>query len=94
MDVRRYADLFLTESRDHLTAFNHLLLEWERDPAAPEPVGGIFRAVHTIKGMAATYIQGIITVGARTVVLLQTGRLVTSSERISLEAIQAEPVHG
>ncbi|MDP3774682.1 MAG: chemotaxis protein CheA [Gemmatimonadales bacterium] len=54
MDVRRYADLFLTESRDHLTAFNHLLLEWERDPAAPEPVGGIFRAVHTIKGMAAT----------------------------------------
>ncbi len=54
MDVRQYADLFLTESRDHLTAFNHLLLEWERDPAAQEPVGGIFRAVHTIKGMAAT----------------------------------------
>lgn len=54
MDVRQYADLFLSESRDHLTAFNHLLLEWERDPAAQEPVGGIFRAVHTIKGMAAT----------------------------------------
>jgi two-component system chemotaxis sensor kinase CheA len=54
MDVRQYADLFLSESRDHLTAFNHLLLAWERDPAAPEPVGGIFRAVHTIKGMAAT----------------------------------------
>jgi two-component system chemotaxis sensor kinase CheA len=54
MDVRQYADLFLSESRDHLTAFNHLLLEWERDPAAQDPVGGIFRAVHTIKGMAAT----------------------------------------
>ncbi len=54
MDVRQYADLFLSESRDHLTAFNHLLLAWERDPAAQEPVGGIFRAVHTIKGMAAT----------------------------------------
>jgi two-component system chemotaxis sensor kinase CheA len=54
MDVRQYADLFLTESREHLTAFNHLLLEWEKDPAAAEPVGGIFRAVHTIKGMAAT----------------------------------------
>lgn len=47
-----------------------------------------------VRGLAAEYIQGIITVGARTVVLLQTGRLVTSSERISLEAIQAEPVHG
>lgn len=54
MDVRQYADLFLTESREHLTAFNQLLLEWERDPAATEPVSGIFRAVHTVKGMAAT----------------------------------------
>jgi len=54
MDVRQYADLFLTESREHLTAFNQLLLEWERDPAATTSVGGIFRAVHTIKGMAAT----------------------------------------
>jgi len=52
MDVRQYADLFLTESRDHLTTYNHLLLEWEKDPAQAEPVGGIFRAVHTIKGMA------------------------------------------
>ena len=54
MDVRQYADLFLTESREHLSAFNQLLLEWERDPASTAPVGGIFRAVHTIKGMAAT----------------------------------------
>jgi two-component system chemotaxis sensor kinase CheA len=52
MDVRQYADLFLTESRDHLTTYNHLLLEWEKHPAATEPVSGIFRAVHTIKGMA------------------------------------------
>jgi len=54
MDVRRYADLFLSESREHLTAFNHLLLEWERDAAAREPVDGIFRAAHSLKGMAAT----------------------------------------
>jgi len=54
MDVRQYADLFLTESREHLTAFNQLLLEWERDPASSSAVGGIFRAVHTVKGMAAT----------------------------------------
>ena len=54
MDVRQYADLFLSESRDHLTAYNQLLLEWEKAPAAREPVGGIFRAIHTVKGMAAT----------------------------------------
>src|SRR5713226_4045396 len=54
MDLSQYAELFLAESREHLSACNHLLLEWERHPTAPEPVGGIFRAVHTVKGMAAT----------------------------------------
>src|SRR5438034_1341899 len=54
MDLSQYAELFLAESREHLSACNQLLLEWERNPAAAEPVGGLFRAVHTIKGMAAT----------------------------------------
>ncbi|MFI5280237.1 MAG: chemotaxis protein CheA [Gemmatimonadales bacterium] len=54
MDVRQYAELFHSESRDHLTAYNHLVLAWEKDPDSREAVGGIFRAVHTIKGMAAT----------------------------------------
>jgi len=54
MDLSQYAELFLAESREHLSACNQLLLEWERNPASPEPVGGLFRAVHTVKGMAAT----------------------------------------
>jgi two-component system chemotaxis sensor kinase CheA len=54
MDLSRYAALFLAESREHLSACNGSLLEWERDPAALEPVGRLFRAIHTIKGMAAT----------------------------------------
>jgi len=47
-----------------------------------------------VKGLAAEYIQGIISLGARTVILLQTTRLLTSAERIALEAVQTEPVHG
>ena len=54
MDPSQYAELFLAESREHLGAINQQLLEWERDPGAIEPVSGVFRAVHTIKGMAAT----------------------------------------
>ena len=54
MDLARYADLFLQESREHLSAINHLLLELERDPTASEPLSAIFRAVHTMKGMSAT----------------------------------------
>ncbi len=57
MDNREYAQLFLTESREHVAAVNQSLLQLERDstgPGAASAVGEIFRAVHTIKGMAAT----------------------------------------
>ena len=54
MDLSKYAALFLTESREHLNACNRSLLEWEQAPAAVEPVDRLFRAIHTIKGMAAT----------------------------------------
>jgi two-component system chemotaxis sensor kinase CheA len=50
----KYAALFLAESREHLRTCNQLLLEWERTPAASEPVNGLFRAIHNVKGMAAT----------------------------------------
>jgi two-component system chemotaxis sensor kinase CheA len=56
MDPSQYADLFLTESREHLSAINQWLLQLERDGAgaSAEPVSAIFRGVHTIKGMSAT----------------------------------------
>ena len=59
MDLSRYADLFLTESQEHLSAINHALLDLERAPESTEPVNALFRAVHTIKGMSATmgYVQ-------------------------------------
>jgi two-component system, chemotaxis family, sensor kinase CheA len=57
VDNREYAQLFLSESREHVAAVNQSLLQLERDatgPGAAQAVGAIFRAVHTIKGMAAT----------------------------------------
>ena len=54
MDLAKYAALFVSESREHLQACNQLLLAWERDPEATAPVEGLFRAVHSLKGMAAT----------------------------------------
>jgi two-component system chemotaxis sensor kinase CheA len=53
MDLSRYATLFLTESREQLGACGQALLDWERSPAGAEPVVGLFRAMHTFKGMAA-----------------------------------------
>ncbi|MES2179361.1 MAG: chemotaxis protein CheA [Gemmatimonadota bacterium] len=51
-----YAELFLTESREHVSSINHSLLELERGGGVggADSVGAIFRSVHTIKGMSAT----------------------------------------
>ncbi|MEP6572607.1 MAG: chemotaxis protein CheA [Gemmatimonadota bacterium] len=61
MDLSRYAALFLTESREHLRACNQLLLDWEREPRSTEPAAGIFRAMHTFKGMSAAMGYGNLT---------------------------------
>ncbi len=54
MDKTQYAELFLTESREHVSAMNHQLLQLEQGAGGAEPISAIFRAVHTIKGMSAT----------------------------------------
>ncbi len=54
MDLSQYSEIFLAESKEHLGAINGHLLEWELNREASEPVGAIFRAMHTVKGMAAT----------------------------------------
>ncbi len=64
MNTLEYAELFLSESREHVTAVNQALLELERDadgPGAAACVDAIFRAVHTIKGMAATMGYAVVT---------------------------------
>jgi two-component system chemotaxis sensor kinase CheA len=60
-DPSRYAELFLTESRDNLTAINQALLELERTPDAREQLDALFRAVHTLKGMSG--VMGYEAVG-------------------------------
>ncbi|MDQ6830912.1 MAG: chemotaxis protein CheA, partial [Gemmatimonadota bacterium] len=53
MDLSRYADLFASESREHVAELNRLLLELERSPKSTEVIDGIFRAAHSLKGMSA-----------------------------------------
>ena len=54
MDSSQYAELFLTESREHVSAINHALLALERGEGGADAVAAVFRAVHTVKGMSAT----------------------------------------
>jgi purine-binding chemotaxis protein CheW len=47
-----------------------------------------------VRGLAAEYIQGIITLPGRTIILLQTARVLTSAERLALDTLGGEPAHG
>lgn len=49
-----YKDMFIEEAREHLTTLNQSLLDFEQNPDDEDALNKIFRAAHTIKGMAAT----------------------------------------
>ena len=61
MDNNKYMELFAEESKDHIQILNDNLLELERDTQNLEPVNEIFRAAHTLKGMAGTLGFKLIT---------------------------------
>ncbi|HUG28707.1 MAG TPA: chemotaxis protein CheA [Gemmatimonadales bacterium] len=54
MDTAKYAALFLSDSQEHLRQCESVLAEWGRTPGDVSGVDELFRAFHTIKGMAAT----------------------------------------
>lgn len=54
IDVEKYKDVFLSESRENLSLINQKLLELENGVEIKESLDELFRAVHTIKGMSAS----------------------------------------
>ena len=54
MDTSQYLDLFIDETKEHLQSLNENVLELEKDPDNADTVNEIFRAAHTLKGMAGT----------------------------------------
>jgi two-component system chemotaxis sensor kinase CheA len=52
LDMKKYARLFVTESREFLRVANDAMVGLEKEPENRELVDQIFRSCHTIKGMA------------------------------------------
>src|SRR5690606_28253916 len=53
-DNSRYFDIFFAETDEYLFRLNECVLELENNPEDTSLVDEIFRAAHTLKGMAAT----------------------------------------
>lgn len=54
MDVSQYLEIFLDETKEHLQNLNTRILELEADPEGTDTINEIFRAAHSLKGMAGT----------------------------------------
>ncbi len=54
MDVSQYLEIFIDETKEHLQNLNTQILELEQEPDNMDTVNEIFRAAHSLKGMAGT----------------------------------------
>ncbi len=54
MDTSQYLDIFLDESKEHLQNLSDQIMELEQNPENMDTINEIFRAAHSLKGMAGT----------------------------------------
>lgn len=54
MDVSQYLEIFIDETKEHLQNLNEQLLILEKEPDNVNTINEIFRAAHSLKGMAGT----------------------------------------
>lgn len=54
MDVSQYLEIFIEETKEHLQSLNEHILILEKEPENETTINEIFRAAHSLKGMAGT----------------------------------------
>lgn len=54
MDVSQYLEIFIDESNEHLQTLSDQLMILEKEPENSDTINEIFRAAHSLKGMAGT----------------------------------------
>lgn len=54
MDTSQYLEIFLDESKEHIQSLGNQLMVIEQEPDNEDAINEIFRAAHSLKGMAGT----------------------------------------
>ncbi len=54
MDVSQYLEIFIDETKEHLQNLSQQLMVLEEEPENADTINEIFRAAHSLKGMAGT----------------------------------------
>jgi two-component system chemotaxis sensor kinase CheA len=54
MDVSQYLEIFIDETSEHIQSLNDCIMNLEQEPDNKDTINEIFRAAHSLKGMAGT----------------------------------------
>ena len=54
MDVSQYLEIFIDESSEHLQSLSDCIMSLEKEPDNKDTINEVFRAAHSLKGMAGT----------------------------------------
>lgn len=54
MDVSQYLEIFIDETAEHIQSLSDCIMTLEREPENKDTINEIFRAAHSLKGMAGT----------------------------------------
>lgn len=54
MDVSQYLEIFIDESEEHLQTLSDCIMILEKEPDNKDTINEVFRAAHSLKGMAGT----------------------------------------
>ena len=54
MDVGQYLEIFIDETSEHLQSLSDCIMTLEKEPDNKDTINEVFRAAHSLKGMAGT----------------------------------------
>ena len=98
MDVSQYLEIFIDETNEHLQDLSQHLMVLEEEPENADTINEIFRAAHSLKGMAGTMgykrMQHLTHIMENVFSEIRNGKMMVTSELVDilfdcLDALQA-----
>ena len=98
MDVSQYLEIFIDETKEHLQNLSQQLMVLEEEPDNADTINEIFRAAHSLKGMAGTMgykrMQHLTQIMENALSEIRNGKMTVNAELVDvlfqcLDALEA-----
>ncbi len=88
MDVSQYLEIFIDETNEHLQNLSQQLMKMEEEPDNTDVINEIFRAAHSLKGMAGTMgykrMQHLTHIMENVLSEIRTGKMMVAEDLVDV----------